>query len=184
MDKLENDHGTGPSADAAAIQAPAGADPPQSPTTALASTEPGPKMTSTWTAEVPKPNFSPAPEDDDDAEVPVPTSRSPQPEQEQQQLYTRSRGDDGRDQDDTTRSDTWARRSRSPAARDYGSAAGDRAATAPMRPFSPGGRPLKCFVGNLNPDCRLFNLREKFAPYGSITNVEIKTNLGCGFVVS
>ncbi|BFZ58920.1 serine arginine-rich splicing factor [Savitreella phatthalungensis] len=52
----------------------------------------------------------------------------------------------------------------------------------PIRPFSPGGRPLKCFVGGLPQDCRHFQLRELFSRCGNVTNVEIKSNIGCGFV--
>ena len=52
----------------------------------------------------------------------------------------------------------------------------------PRRPFSPSGRPLKCYIGNLSRECKMFHLREKFSPYGTITNVELKPNIGCGFV--
>lgn len=49
--------------------------------------------------------------------------------------------------------------------------------------MSPGGSPLKVYVGNLSPECRMFHLRDKFTPFGEITNVELKPNLGFGFVV-
>lgn len=135
------------------------------------------ETSSDYPADVPRPAYSPAPEE---PEIPVPRSRTPPPEDDS---YVRSRGQDVGDHGSRPE---YARRSRSrdhDRGRSRSPRAGERAYTAPMRPFSPGGRPLKCFVGNLNPDCRLFNLREKFAPFGPITNVEIKTNLGCGFVV-
>ncbi|CCJ28865.1 unnamed protein product [Pneumocystis jirovecii] len=50
------------------------------------------------------------------------------------------------------------------------------------RPFTEDGRPLKCYVGNLSNQCRMYHLREKFSPFGTIINVELKPNIGCGFV--
>lgn len=50
------------------------------------------------------------------------------------------------------------------------------------RPLTEDGRPLKCYVGNLSNQCRMYHLREKFSPFGTIINVELKPNIGCGFV--
>ncbi|KAG5439373.1 hypothetical protein PCK2_000822, partial [Pneumocystis canis] len=50
------------------------------------------------------------------------------------------------------------------------------------RPLTEDGRPLKCYVGNLSSQCRMYHLREKFSPFGTIINVELKPNIGCGFV--
>ncbi|KAG5519239.1 hypothetical protein PMAC_002327 [Pneumocystis sp. 'macacae'] len=50
------------------------------------------------------------------------------------------------------------------------------------RPFTEDGRPLKCYIGNLSSQCRMYHLREKFSPFGTIINVELKPNIGCGFV--
>ncbi|OLL22989.1 Polyadenylate-binding protein RBP45, partial [Neolecta irregularis DAH-3] len=56
------------------------------------------------------------------------------------------------------------------------------APSAVSRPFSPGGRPLKCYVGNLKPECRMTHLRHIFSPCGPIVNIELKPTIGCGFV--
>ncbi|KTW30850.1 hypothetical protein T552_00561 [Pneumocystis carinii B80] len=50
------------------------------------------------------------------------------------------------------------------------------------RPLTEDGRPLKCYIGNLSNQCRMYHLREKFSPFGTIINVELKPNIGCGFV--
>lgn len=50
------------------------------------------------------------------------------------------------------------------------------------RPLTQDGRPLKCYIGNLSNQCRMYHLREKFSPFGTIINVELKPNIGCGFV--
>ncbi|KAG4304043.1 hypothetical protein PORY_002566 [Pneumocystis oryctolagi] len=74
----------------------------------------------------------------------------------------------------------------------FTSSSTEKTATAPInhqvlpstatRPLTEDGRPLKCYVGNLSSQCRMYHLREKFSPFGTIINVELKPNIGCGFV--